>query len=96
MSDLDLCLGRRETAIQELFFYLLEIIPLKTNFKGGGRKFTEFACYQLGFADEIVVNAEEEEEAGVLVDRLDSTTTRYNMEIGPDKTKMMTNDPNGF
>ena len=28
----------------ELFFYLLEIIPLKTNFKGGGRKFTEFAC----------------------------------------------------
>ena len=45
MSDLDLCLGRRETAIQELFFYLLEIIPLKTNFKGGGRKFTEFACY---------------------------------------------------
>ena len=29
----------------ELFFYLLEIIPLKTNFKGGGRKFTEFACF---------------------------------------------------
>ena len=48
MSDLDLCLGRRETAIQELFFYLLEIIPLKTNFKGGGRKFTEFACFHMG------------------------------------------------
>ena len=29
------------------------------------------------FADGIVVNAEEEEEAGVLVHRLDTTTTRY-------------------
>ena len=48
------------------------------------------------FADDIVVNAEEEEEAGVLIDRLDRTTTRYKMEIGPDKTKMMTNNPNGF
>ena len=27
-------------------------------------------------ADDTVVNAEEEEEAGVLVDRLDTTTTR--------------------
>ena len=43
-----------------------------------------------------VVNAEEEEEAGVLVDRLDTTTTRYKMEICPDKTKVMTNNPNGF
>ena len=49
-----------------------------------------------GFADDIVVNAEEEEEAGVLVDRLDTTTTRYKMEIGPDKTKVMINNPNGF
>ena len=40
-----------------------------------------------------VVNAEEEEKAGVLVDRLDTTTTRYRMEIGPDKTKMLTNNP---
>ena len=48
------------------------------------------------FADDIVVNAEEEEEAGVLVDRLDRTTIRYKMEIGPDKTKVMTNNPNGF
>ena len=48
------------------------------------------------FADDIVVNAEEEEEAGVLVDRLDRTTTRYKMEIGPDKTKVMTNNQNGF
>ena len=46
------------------------------------------------FADDIVVNAEE--EAGILIDRLDRTTTRYKMEIGPDKTKVMTNNPNGF
>ena len=48
------------------------------------------------FTDDIVVNAEEEEEAGVLVDRLDTTTTRYKMENGPDKTKVMTNNQNGF
>ena len=48
------------------------------------------------FADDIVVNAEEEEEAGILIDRLDRTTTRYKMEIGPDKTKVMTNNHNGF
>ena len=57
----------------------------------GGQHITNFL-----FADDIVVNAEEEEEAGVLVDRLDTTTTRYKMEIGPDKTKVMTNNPNGF
>ena len=57
----------------------------------GGRCITNFR-----FADNIVVNAEAEEEAVVLVDRLDTTTTRYKMEIGPDKTKMMTNNPNGF
>ena len=57
----------------------------------GGRLITNFC-----FADDIVVNAEDEEEASVLVDRLDTTTTRYKMEIGPDKTKMMTNNLNGF
>ena len=57
----------------------------------GGRFITNFR-----FADDIVVNAEEEEEAVVLVDRLDTTTTRYKMEIGPDKTKVMTNNPNCF
>ena len=57
----------------------------------GGPLITNFR-----FADDIVVNAEEEEEAGVLVDRLNTTTTRYKMEIGPDKTKVMTNNPNGF
>ena len=55
-----------------------------------GRLITNFR-----FADEIVVNAEEE-EAGVLIGRLDRTTTRYKMEIGPDKTKVMTNNPIGF
>ena len=44
----------------------------------------------------IVVNAEEEEEAGVLVDRLDTTTTKNKMEFGPDKTNVMTNNTNGF
>ena len=48
------------------------------------------------FADGIVVNAEEEEEAGFLIDCLDRTTTRYKMKIGPDKTRVMTNNPNGF
>ena len=57
----------------------------------GGRLIANFR-----FADDIVVNAEEEDEAGILIDRLDKTTTRYKMEIGPDKTKVMTNNPNGF
>ena len=57
----------------------------------GGRLITNFR-----FADDIVVNTEEEEEAVVLIDRLDRTTTRYNMKIGPDKTKVMTNNPNCF
>ena len=57
----------------------------------GGRLIINFR-----FADDIVVNAKEEEEAGVLVDRLNRTTTRYKMEIGLDKTKVMTNNPNGF
>ena len=56
----------------------------------GGRLITNFR-----FADDVVVNAEEEEEAGVQVDRFDRTTTRYKM-FGPDKTKVMTNNSNGF
>ena len=54
----------------------------------GGRLISNFR-----FVDDIVVNAE---EAGVLIDRLDRTTTRNKMEIGPDKTKVMTNNRNGF
>ena len=57
----------------------------------GGRLITNFC-----FADDIVVNAEDEEAAGVLVDPLDRTTTRYKMESGPDKTKVITNNPSGF
>ena len=57
----------------------------------GGRLIANFH-----FADDTVVNAEGEEEVAVLVNRLDTTTTRYKMEIGPDKTKVMTNNPNGF
>ena len=57
----------------------------------GGRLITNFR-----FADDLVVNAEEEEKADVLVDRLDTTTKRYKMEIGPDKTNVLTNNPNGF
>ena len=57
----------------------------------GGWLITNFC-----FADDTVINAVEEKEAGVLVDSLDTTTTRYQMEIGPDKTKVMTNNPNGF
>ena len=34
--------------------------------------------------------------ADVLVDRLDTTTTRYKMEIDQKKTTDMTNNPNGF
>ena len=38
----------------------------------GGRPITSFRL-----ADNIVVNSEEEEKADVMVDRLDTTTTRY-------------------
>ena len=57
----------------------------------GGLLITNFR-----FADDIVVNAKEKEEAGDLVDRLDTTTTRYKIKISPVKTEVMTNNPNGF
>ena len=38
--------------------------------------------------DDIVVKAEEEEEAGDIVTSMDTDFTRYKMEIGPDKTKL--------
>ena len=56
----------------------------------GGQLITNFR-----FGNDIVVNTVVE-EAGVQVDHLDTTTTRYKMEIDPDKTKVMTNNPNGF
>ena len=57
----------------------------------GGRLITNFRL-----KDDTDVNAEDEKEAAVLVGRLYTTTTRYKIEIGPDKTKVMTNNPNGF
>ena len=48
----------------------------------GGRLITNFR-----FADDIVINAEEEEEAGVPTDCLDRTATRYKMEIGRTRQK---------
>ena len=57
----------------------------------GGRLIINF-----GIADDIVVNAEEEEDVGVLADRLDTTTTRYRTEIGKGMTNVMTNNLNGF
>ena len=64
------------------------LVDHEGNVSIGGRLITNFS-----YADD-VVNADE--EAGVLVHRLDGTTTRYKMEIGPDKTKVMTNNANGF
>ena len=79
-----------------IFLFLKRIMcelwrTMKVVSASGGRLITNFR-----FADDIVLNAEEEEEAGVLIDRRDRTTTRYKMEIGPNKTKVMTNNPNGF
>ena len=57
----------------------------------GGRLITNFH-----FADDIVINTEEEEETGALVDRLDTATAGYKIEIRPDKIKVMTNNPNSL
>ena len=56
----------------------------------GGRLITNFRF------DDIIVIAEEEEKADVLVDRLDTATPKCKTETGPDKTKVMTNDQHGF
>ena len=52
----------------------------------------------VGFADDSIVNSEEEEEADRpgRPSQFDTTTTRYKMEFGPDKKKVMTDNPNGF
>ena len=57
----------------------------------GGRHITNFR-----FADDIAVYAEVEQESGVMIDRLDITTTKYKIQVGSDKTKVMTNNPNSF
>ena len=48
------------------------------------------------FADDIVNKCRRGRSSCVLVERHDTTITRYKMEIGPDKTRVMTNNPNGF
>ena len=48
------------------------------------------------FADETLVNAENEEAADDIVTSMDTACTRCKMEIGPAKTKIMTNKPDGF
>ena len=71
-----------------LFNIFLERIMCETlddhegSVSNGGQLITNFR-----FADDIVVNVEKEEEAGVLVDRLDRITTRYKMVIRLDKTR---------
>ena len=51
----------------------------------------------LQFADDILdALAEEEQELEALVESLNKTCTRYKMEISAEKTKLMTNSPNGI
>ena len=57
----------------------------------GGRNITN-----LRFADDIDVLAEEEHELAALVESLDKTCTRYKMEIGAEKNKLMTSSANGI
>ena len=44
--------------------------------------------YHFLFADDIVVNSDKEGNADVLVTHLDTTITRYQMDIGPDMTSV--------
>ena len=57
----------------------------------GGRTITN-----LHFADDIDGLAGEEEELAKLVEHLDKASTAYNMEIGAEKTKLMTNNTSGI
>ena len=57
----------------------------------GGRTITN-----LRFADEIDNLAGKEEELASLVDRLDTTSATFGMEISAEKTKLMTNNANGI
>ena len=57
----------------------------------GGRTITN-----LRFADDIDGLAGEEQELKDLVERLDTTSTKYGMEISGEKTKTMTNNPQGI
>ena len=57
----------------------------------GGRNITN-----LRFADDIDAVAEEEKELEALVESLDKTCARYKMEIGAEKTKLVTKSANGI
>ena len=48
------------------------------------------------FADDIDGLAGEEEELEILVECLDKASTAYGMEIGAEKTKLMTNSTSGI
>ena len=55
-----------------------------------------FKLDESSFIDKSFVNAEEEEEADDILTSMDTACTWYKMEIGTDKTKLMTNNPNDF
>ena len=57
----------------------------------GGRNITN-----LQFADDTDALAEEGQEVEVLNESLYKTCTRYRMEIGAEKTKLMTNSSNSI
>ncbi|KAK2162299.1 hypothetical protein NP493_1527g00015 [Ridgeia piscesae] len=57
----------------------------------GGRNITN-----LRFADDINGLAGREEDLADLVERLDKTSTAFGMQINAEKTKLMTNNTNGF
>lgn len=57
----------------------------------GGRNITN-----LRFADDIDGLAGSEPELATLLERLDKTSQAYGMEISAEKTKVMTNNPNGI
>ena len=57
----------------------------------GGRKITN-----LRFADDIDGLAGSEKELKSLVNHLDQSSSKYGMEISAEKTKLMTNSPNGI
>ena len=50
----------------------------------------------LRFADDIDALAEGEQELEALAENLDKSCTRYKIEIGAEKTKIMTNSANGI
>ena len=57
----------------------------------GGRAITNLCLF-----DDINGLAVEEEELAKLVERLDKTSVAYGMEIGAERTKLMTNITNGI